>query len=162
MTVYCPTAPTLISVDAGDYVQYPVGTDVEVLPVSLIYPLACFYNNYNPSTGAWNAGFFRWIVWGWNGSGVVDLYNSNGTNVGSSFALSQVSDQQLYDSCIQLTSGSGFNFVQTNSFSPNGIPTGLFRLYYNGVDAIGYEAGGNSRSTSSRSVSAYRLKITTP
>jgi hypothetical protein len=37
MIIYCPSLPTLVSINEGDYVEYPAGTDVRVTPVTLTY-----------------------------------------------------------------------------------------------------------------------------
>ena len=52
MTVYCPTQPTLLSVNGGDYVEYPASTDITVTPVTLQYQFIYGYSSYNATLGS--------------------------------------------------------------------------------------------------------------
>ena len=166
MTTPCPcgeATATNISTNGEDFVEYPCGTEVEVISVTASYSFFYAYNSYNPAIGGWQSGFYRSLLFGWKG-GLVDLRSASGGSVTTGQALlDQLTDREIFDSCESLASGSsGFSFADLGGFSPGGIPTRFINVFYNGVNAFGYTAGLNGSAALSRSMQLYRLKITTP
>jgi len=162
MTVYCPNAPTLVSTNGDDYIQYPVGTDVEVLPISLTYSFLWAATRYNGSyedCSRWT-NYLRYYRPN-NTIGTIAVSNPNLLNV-QTMVDTLGGNQWIFNTCKPLGSNeSGFSF-RTGDFYPVscGGSESQVSVRYNGIEQ--FTAGQQYNAVGSVTVSAYRLKITTP
>ena len=162
MTVYCPTAPTLISINGDDYIQYPVGTDVEVLPVSLTYSFLWAATRYNGSfndCSRW-ANYLRFYRPN-NTTCTITVSDPSLLNV-QTMVNTLGGNQWTIDNCKPLGNNeTGFSF-QTGYFYPIscGGEESQVSVRYNGIEQ--FTAGQQHNAIGSVTVSAYRLKIITP
>jgi hypothetical protein len=152
-----------VSTNGGDYIQYPPGTDVEVLPVTLSYQLLYGYSAYNAVLGrddcSKDVSFEALQGVAKNGGLGIGYVTGLGTAIGIDALLEQLGGNQwLFD-----------------TMKPNATVDYRFNYYWNQcnkqVSDITLILDGQLQSSStslrgisivSRTINAFRLKITTP
>lgn len=159
MTIFCPNALTLVSINGGDYTKYPPGTDVEVLPVTLNYSFlwaATRWRGYVDCSGWTNYLRYRNKN---NAVGTISSWES--THLGAATMIQRLGEKWIIDNCKPLDYGeTGFSFVLGDFYPICSGSESQVSVRYNQIEQ--FKAGQEANAVYSTSVSAYRLKITIP
>ena len=159
MTVYCPTQPTLLSVNGGDYVEYPAGTDIRVTPVTLQYSLMYAWTRWNGSF--YDCSTYTQYLRYWRGSLGTRAWTLPNLESISQLVAREGGAKWVFDNCVPIN-GSGFSYQLGTLFYNDGCgrQESQVKIFYNG--SLLESAGQVETSTSIYSVQAYKLEIITP
>ena len=161
MTVYCPDLPTLLSVNDGDYVEYPAGTDVRITPVTLTYSF--FVTHFQEY---WTEQCNTY----WTTFGVKSKLNNNFFFPYSTKTGSPPTTEETFLANIDNIVENGYSGSLNLSVSRRGANVSYcgngnysqWNNYLNGVQTSWQYPSAYDMYVSSYSVNAYDLTIITP